>query len=82
MKCKDCEFCSIKYRARNTANNYGTHPRLGFSCTHDLAAETYEKMYPRTCQTYGFIGFSIAGENYPAIKTRPKWCPLGDGTKQ
>lgn len=76
MKCKDCMFCSVSYRARSNGNNRGARPRHGFSCVHKMAVETHKKMYPRTSRTYGFIGFSELGKNFPSIKNHPRWCPI------
>lgn len=76
MGCKECESCQTTYRAESTANNRGCLPRYGFSCDHELAVENHRRLFPKTPQTYGFIGFSKKGEVVPSIKGHPQWCPL------
>lgn len=77
MKCKYCHHMKMRGRAAETRGNiFLKGPRGMCHCEHPKAIETFEKVCPRSPRTPAFIAFTTPGENFPAIKTAPRWCPL------
>ena len=68
FKCSECEHCENHGRAGNTRGSfYCGHP------DYEYIVEFYKKH--RINRAFGFIAFGNPFENFPAIKTSPKWCP-------
>jgi hypothetical protein len=74
--CRQCEYMTLIGRARITGNSLQEGPRGDCMCEHPKAVETFERVFPRSPRMAAFIGFTKPGEEYPNIKTSPRWCPL------
>lgn len=74
--CRQCEYMKLIGRARITGNSLPEGPRGDCMCEHPKAVETFERVLPRSPRMAAFIGFTKPGEEYPNIKTSPRWCPL------
>lgn len=79
--CRQCEYMKLIGRARITGNSLPEGPRGDCMCEHPKAVETFERVLPRSPRMAAFIGFTKPGEEYPNIKTSPRWCPLRDGAE-
>lgn len=81
--CRTCYFMEMIGRTKITANSWHAKgPRGDCMCKHPDAAEIFNRVCPRSPRMAGFIGFTAPGENKPAIKTSPKWCPLRPENKE
>ncbi|MCG4526932.1 hypothetical protein [Intestinimonas massiliensis (ex Afouda et al. 2020)] len=74
--CRQCEYMKLIGRARITGNSLPEGPRGDCMCEHPKAVETFERVLPHSPRMAAFIGFTKPGEEYPNIKTSPRWCPL------
>lgn len=77
-KCSECDHMKLGRAARRTAaNRYSGGVRSECHCSHPDAEENFRATCPRSPRTPGFIDFTPPGGYAPAIKTSPRWCPLG-----
>ncbi len=75
--CRYCQHMKMTGRANPNGNNYGLKgPRGECFCEHPKAIESFRRVCPKSPRMAGFIDFTPPGDDYPALKTSPQWCPL------
>lgn len=74
FRCSDCEHMGLMGRARLTSGTSWGGPRGECWCKHPEAEASFAASGNRSASC--FIAFTAPGENTPAIKTSPRWCPL------